>query len=82
MLNRKYTRLSIALDGGIFLLLAGEKALEVFGTFLLVALNPNLQQHFTNLRNTSSFPLRYFLQFLLQIRGDAKCKGGILSHGR
>ena len=55
----------ISLLGEIFLLLAGEKALEIFGPFLLVTLETPSNKNLTNLRKGSPFAFCHFSQFSL-----------------
>ncbi len=57
----------IVLLGEIFLLQAGEKALEVFGTSLLIRFRSGLQKSLTNLRHTPTFPRSDSFQIVLQI---------------
>lgn len=50
--------------GGVFLL-AGEKALEKFGTLCFIALYAKSQEDFAGLRNTPGLLLRHILELLL-----------------
>ena len=56
---------------GIFPLLAGEEVLEVFGSFLFVALHPGSQEQLTDLRDTSFLRTRDSLEISSDLRIDS-----------